>query len=127
MTTQVIIERLNGLVCPFSNLGLRPRHMDLRGVTPITTYREERRGLKYHQGRILHFVHQLEAGEELDPIVLDNECSRNHVYPYPVLLDGNHRLISCILMRRPRIRAEYGGRVDLLRYLQGRRKTLPSE
>lgn len=57
-------------------------------------------------------------GQKLDPIELDNACYGGHVAPEVVLLDGHHRLIAHALIGRARIDCRYGGRVDLLRYLE---------
>jgi hypothetical protein len=76
-------------------------------------------------GRIRHFYERLLAGETLDAISVDNECDRGRIYPIPVLLDGHHRLAASRLAGARIIHANYGGRIDLLRYLTGARKTCP--
>ncbi len=58
-------------------------------------------------GRVRHFVNELEAGRQLDPI-----------YPIAVIVDGHHRLIAAFLNKTP-IAAHYSGRIDLLGYLKG--------
>jgi hypothetical protein len=98
----------------------------LEGTKPLAKFRENKRGIAYHRSRIRYFVDLLRAGQELDPISVDNVCNGMHIYPIPVLLDGNHRLIACILVGCKTIPVEYGGRVDLRHYLEGKRKTLPS-
>lgn len=111
-----------------SALGLRPRDMeDFAEVSPQTVFRDDRRGLKYHQGRIHYFVQCLQDGIKLDPISIDNDCGHNLILPIPVVLDGNHRFIAHIILGIPRIPAHYGGRVDLLRYLEGKRMTPPKD
>jgi hypothetical protein len=77
-------------------------------------------------GRIRHFYERLLAGEKLDAIEVDNECGYGRIYPVPILLDGHHRLAASHLAKVPIIRVSYGGRVDLLRYLTGARKTCPA-
>jgi hypothetical protein len=77
-------------------------------------------------GRIRFFYDQLLAGVTLDPIEVDNECGHGCIYPEPVLLDGHHRLAASHLAGTPIILANYGGRLDLLRYLTGARKTCPA-
>ena len=76
-------------------------------------------------GRVRFFYEQLTAGKELDPIVVDNECSQYNVYPVPILIDGHHRLAASHLAAAKTIPANYSGRVDLLNYLTGKRKTAP--
>lgn len=77
-------------------------------------------------GRIRYFYERLLAGAPLDAIEVDNECNFGRIYPEPVLLDGHHRLAAAHLAGAPFILASYGGRVDLLRYLTGARKTCPA-
>lgn len=77
-------------------------------------------------GRIRHFYERLLTGETLDAIEVDNECDFGRIYPVPILLDGHHRLAASHLAGARIILASYGGRVDLLRYLTGARKTCPS-
>lgn len=78
-------------------------------------------------GRIRYFYERLLAGETLDAINVDNKCDYGHIYPVPILLDGHHRLAAAHLARVPIILVNYGGRLDLLRYLTGARKTCPPE
>jgi hypothetical protein len=84
--------------------------------------------LAWHYGRIRFFYEQLLAGKTLDAIVVDNVCDLRlgHVYPEPTLLDGHHRLAAAHLARAPIILVSYGGRLDLLQYLTGPRKTCPA-
>ena len=77
-------------------------------------------------GRIRFFCEQLLAGVTLDAIDVDNECGDEFIYPEPVLLDGHHRLAASHLAGVKIILANYGGRIDLLRYLTGARKTCPA-
>jgi len=60
------------------------------------------------------------------PIEMDNHCYEGKVYPLPVLLDGWHRFFTHLLLKKEKIAVSYGGRVDLLNYLTGKRKTPPS-
>jgi hypothetical protein len=80
----------------------------------------------WEYGRIRHFCECLLSGEELDAIEVDNECNFGHIYPVPVLLDGHHRLAASHLTGASIIFVSYGGRLDLLRYLTGGRKTRPA-
>ena len=77
-------------------------------------------------GRIRFFYERLLAGDTLEAIEVDNVCHAGRIYPEPVLLDGHHRLAASHLAGAPAILASYGGRVDLLRYLTGARKTCPA-
>ena len=79
-------------------------------------------------GRIRHFYERLLAGDTLDAIEVDNACDGGRSYPDPelVLIDGHHRLAAARLAGAKVILARYGGRVDLLRYLTGARRTCPA-
>lgn len=79
----------------------------------------------YDLGRVRYFVDRLQAGEELDPIMVDNVCDGGHIYPQPLVLDGHHRFVAYRLTKRPTIPAHYSGRVDLLEYLKGTRARRP--
>lgn len=85
----------------------------------------ERRNWKYDCGRINFFANQFAAGKLVDPIVVDNYCNGFTIYPVPVLIDGHHRLCGADLAGVQKIASSYSGRVDLLRYLTGLRKTKP--
>jgi hypothetical protein len=87
----------------------------------------EKRGWSYHVRRCAGFVRKIKDGKKLDAISVDNRCSDNRVLPCPVVPDGHHRLIASKIAGSKWIACEYGGRLDLLRYLQGRRKTPPVE
>ena len=76
-------------------------------------------------GRIRFFYERLQAGDMLEAIEIDNVCDWGHVYPELVLIDGHHRLAASHLAGAKVILASYSGRVDLLRYLIGARKTCP--
>lgn len=58
--------------------------------------------------------------------MVDNVCLEGCFYPEPVLLDGHQRLAASHLAGARRIRTSYGGHIDLLRYLTGRRRTCPA-
>ncbi len=77
-------------------------------------------------GRVRFFYEQILAGSTLDAIEIDNACDGGRIYPVPILLDGHHRLAASHLAGARTIRVSYGGRVDLLRYLSGARKTCPA-
>lgn len=77
-------------------------------------------------GRIRYFYECLLTGKTLNAIEIDNECNFGRIYPVPVLLDGHHRLAAAYLAGAQVILASYGGRIDLLRYLTGARKTCPT-
>jgi len=133
---KLLVQRLWSLWNPVEALGLSPQDMrqfrtqvrsQVTKVPPLATFRQTRRGPKYHQGRIHYFMQCLKDGVELDPITIDNDCGNNLILPVPVVADGNHRLIAHVLMGKPLIRAHYDGRVDLLRYLEGKRKTPPRD
>jgi hypothetical protein len=87
----------------------------------------ERHQYAWHWGRIRYFYEMLRSGEALDPIVLDNKCANGHVYPILVLVDGHHRLCAADLAEAQTIPVLYSGRVDLLKWLEGKRAKRPEE
>lgn len=116
------------------------RNLPMRGMTVgrLLKYRaqpvyvsDDERTVKqppraWDYGRIRFFYEQLLEGVTLDAIQVDNECGGGRIYPIPILLDGHHRLAASHLAGAQIIQASYGGRVDLLRYLTGARKTCPA-
>ena len=131
--SQVIVDRLWALYAwPEQNLPMRSMT-----VSKLLTYRAQavyvsdadrtrkQPSRRWDYGRIRHFYERLLAGEKLDAIEVDNECDFGRIYPVPVLLDGHHRLAAAHLAGTPTILVNYGGRLDLLRYLTGTRKTCP--
>ncbi len=84
-----------------------------------------RRSRNYDLGRINFFARQYAEGEKVEPIILDNVCYAGCIYPTPVLVDGHHRLCAAHLTGMQKIPSSYSGRLDLLDYLKGRRKTKP--
>jgi hypothetical protein len=101
------------------NYRARPKY-----VSDVTrTIKQPPRAWDY--GRIRFFYEEVLAGRALDPVEVDNVCEGGRIYPIPALNDGHHRLAGSHLAGARTIRAFYAGRVDLLRYLTGRRKTCP--
>ncbi len=135
MPSRVIVERLWSLY-PWPERNLPMRRMTVERLLtypaqPVYVSDEARTRKQptraWDYGRVRHFYERLVAGETLDPIELDNECGPEWIYPIPVVLDGHHRLAASHLVNAPIILASYGGRVDLLRYLTGHRKTCPTD
>jgi hypothetical protein len=99
-------------------------HMDERLRSEPSKRRSKVRQ-NYDFGRVRYFVDRLLAGEELDPIHVDNVCAGGHIYPELVIDDGHHRLVAYRLVKRSTIPVYYSGRVDLLEYLKGDRPKKP--
>lgn len=112
---------------PMDAIGFKPDLSQIEQVDPLPTFREIRRGTIYHKRRIRYFIDCLRNGQKLKPINVDNLCEGGYIYPTPIVLDGNHRFIAVILMKQETIEADYGGRVDLLHYLEGKRRSLPKD
>ena len=135
MINTILTERLAALYDPFSVLW----DTDLLPIEKIkeqiancdieTVYIDDldNRDGNYHAGRCKYFTDMYTKGKKVDPILVDCVCSGSHVLPSPIVLDGHHRLIGAILSGTKKIKVSFGGRVDLLHYLQGRRKTCPQE
>lgn len=118
----------------FSKMTLR----SIRRYTPVAKHMDEiersdpalfntSKVVAYDHGRVRYFADQLNLGVELDPIEIDNDCGHQCIYPVPLVLDGHHRLWAYNLVGREHIPATYGGRLDVLDYLTGRRAQLPTE
>lgn len=127
MTHAVLVDRLWRLYawwtrpCPYA----KTTPQDLLRFPPIPGYVEEFN--RPHEdawdlGRVRFFFDEIRAGRKLDPINIDNDWTLS---PYPVIDDGHHRLAAHHIAGCKIIRAFYGGRVDLLNYLTGKRKTRP--
>jgi hypothetical protein len=124
VTSKVLVARLWDLYSwPERNLPMREMT-----IAKLLTYRAQpdyvsdaERTRKpppraWDYGRIRHFYEGLLAGEALDAIEVDNVCNFGWIYPEPVLLDGHHCLAASHLAGVRVILANYGGRIDLLRY-----------
>jgi len=125
---RILVSRLFEFINPFERLGV-PQNLPLVGELQ-TEFKEddiETRDASYAPARIRYFVDQINKGAKLGPLCIDNVCGGGNIYPEPVLLDGHHRFAAAILTSTKHLMCEYGGRMDLLRYLQGRRLTAPQE
>jgi len=62
-------------------------------------------------------------------LAIDNECIndryKNVILPIPIIDDGHHRFAAIVYLGLPKFKATYCGRIDVLRYLEGKRKTKP--
>jgi len=82
----------------------------------------------WHIGRVIYFINH---PEEIKDIQIDNLCNGNHIYPIPIIEDGNHRFMAALwlydqgLMKR--VHCLYGGRQDVLDYLIGVSNICPTE
>lgn len=132
--SKVIVSRLWALYeWPEFNLPMRKMTVEkiLRYPSQPAYVSDEKRTRKqptlaWDYGRIRYFYEELLSGVTLDAIEVDNECNFGRIYPVPILLDGHHRLAASHLAEAPIILVSYGGRLDLLRYLTGKRKTCPA-
>ena len=79
---------------------------------------------EYHVSRVAWFVIH---PNEIKGIEIDNEvtCDGRYILPKAILVDGWHRIMAAKISNVQKIKAIYGGRIDVLRYLQKRRKTNP--
>lgn len=130
MANRILVKRLGEFIDPWRGLGIS-NNQDLSkydlvsDVGYIKNDNDSCHDSKYHYGRIRFFVERLQGGYTLDPLEVDNRCSRYSILPEPILLDGHHRLAALILAGTESIKVNYGGRLDVLRYLQGKRKNPP--
>lgn len=134
MTSKVLVARLwETYPWPEQNLPMQKMTIaKLLTYTPQPNYVSDAERTRkpptraWDYGRIRYFYERVLAGKTLDAIEIDNECNYGRIYPVPVLLDGHHRLAASHLAGAPIILVSYGGRLDLLRYLTGARKTCPA-
>jgi hypothetical protein len=122
---KILIKRLTEVWNPWEALRIEKLSHNqawLREVEPLRVYRDDLRGPAYHKRRIRFFLERIRAREELEPICVANYSPK---YPLPCVDDGNHRLIACILTHQKYVAATYEGRLDVLRYLEGRRAGFP--
>src|SRR5262249_24950177 len=132
--SKILVERLWALY-RWPEKGLPMRNMTLKKLLryrsqPVYVSDEARTRKQptrtWDYGRIRFFYEQLLAGVTLNAIDIDNACGHGCIYPEPIILDGHHRLAASHLACAKIILANYGGRLDLLRYLTGVRKTCPT-
>lgn len=81
----------------------------------------EHRTRDWHIGRILYFI---KHPDEIRDIEIDNKCSGGYILPQPVIVDGWHRYAAARWLfdqgKLFEIHCMYGGRMDVLEYLQGK-------
>ena len=81
----------------------------------------ERRSRDWHIGRIIYFINH---PDEIRDIDIDNECEGKYILQQPVIVDGWHRYAAARWLydqgKLTKIHCRYGGRVDVLEYLQGK-------
>lgn len=81
----------------------------------------EHKSRDWHIGRILYFI---KHPDEIRGIEIDNECSGGYILPQPVIVDGWHRYVAARWLfdqgKLSEIHCMYGGRMDVLEYLQGK-------
>lgn len=80
----------------------------------------EQKSRDWHIGRIIYFINH---PDEIRDIDIDNECSNGFILPQPIIVDGWHRYAAAKWLydqgRLTEIHCRYGGRTDILEYLQG--------
>lgn len=124
--SEIIVSRLFGYIGMPDPWGCEPRfdpglvqEIDVEehgGSTPNDWYRFQNRDPCYHAARIRYLI---DNPHEMEPIEIDNECTGGVINPIPVILDGWHRYYAHVLGELRTIQATYGGRLDLLEYLEG--------
>jgi len=81
---------------------------------------------EWHISRIIYFVND---PNRITPINIDNfyhySPAGTYIFPVPIIEDGHHRFAAIVYLGLPKFKATYGGRIDVLRYLEGKRKTKP--
>lgn len=84
---------------------------------PVT----ERKSREWHIGRIIYFINH---PDEIKDVEIDNECNGGYILPRPIIVDGWHRYAAARWLysrgKLFKIHCKYGGRIDILEYLQGK-------
>lgn len=126
MSVTILVDRLLDHYDPFSGLGINEETVRTRlfDVRTQRHFMDREDTLDWHIGRIAHFVQLFWEDEMPDPIEIDAVCDRGHIYG-PTVVDGHHRLCAAKIANAKKIKAIYGGRIDVRDFLTGRRKTYP--
>lgn len=84
---------------------------------PVT----EHKSREWHIGRIIYFINH---PDEIRDVEIDNECDGSYILPRPIIVDGWHRYAAARWLysrgKLFKIHCKYGGRIDILEYLQGK-------
>lgn len=84
---------------------------------PVT----KRKTREWHIGRIIYFINH---PDEIKDVEIDNECNGGYILPCPIIVDGWHRYAAARWLYSQgklfKIHCRYGGRIDILEYLQGK-------
>lgn len=92
----------------------------------VSEFNKRRETKSWNFGRVRYFYDAIKAGKPIEPVIVDNYCDGGHIYPEPLLDDGHHRLVAHHFAKARTIPAYYSGRIDLLNYLKGKRKSKPT-
>lgn len=88
----------------------------------------EQKSREWHIGRIIYFINH---PTEIRDIEIDNDCFDGHILPQPIIVDGWHRYAAARWLydqcKLSKIHCRYGGRMDVLDYLQGKTDNLSLE
>lgn len=91
---------------------------------PVT----EHKSREWHIGRIIYFINH---PDEIKDVEIDNECNGSYILPRPIIVDGWHRYAAARWLysrgKLFKIHCKYGGRIDILEYLQGKTNNFNSE
>lgn len=91
---------------------------------PVT----EHKSREWHIGRIIYFINH---PDEIKDIEIDNECNGGYILPRPIIVDGWHRYAAARWLysqgKLIKIHCKYGGRIDILEYLQGKTNSFNCE
>jgi len=89
---------------------------------------KEDRDNEYHISRIVYFINH---PKEISEIEVDNQTLANRyhcsILPNAQIIDGHHRLMAAAYLGMKKIKINYGGRMDVLNYLKGKRKFEPRD
>lgn len=86
---------------------------------------KESKDKQFHIARVAWFVLH---PKEIKAIEIDNAitCDGKEILPEAIIVDGWHRILAAKILEMPKVKVVYYGRMDVLNYLQGKRKTEPT-
>lgn len=130
MKNHILVSRLAEYLDPWHCFGGKKSQWktNIERYVPASAYISETTGIRtpaYDWGRIRYFRDLFRSNSPVSAILLDCECHNSRVYPVPVMIDGWHRFAGAFAAKAHKLPVIFNGRLDLLRYLQGRRKTKP--
>lgn len=104
--------------------GLEPVKEHYHNLGDPFTIIQANRTKEWHIRRVIYFI---KYHNKIKPIIVDNEVLNGYILPQPIIVDGHHRAMAKFILGHKYLTIEYGGRKDILNYLQGKTDIKPIE